>query len=32
MGSGDMMYEPSFIEIGSGIQQLTEGNTDISVD
>jgi hypothetical protein len=28
MGSGAMMYIPSFIQIGSGIQKLIGGFTD----
>jgi hypothetical protein len=28
MGSGAMMYIPSFIKIGCGIQKLIEGITD----
>jgi hypothetical protein len=28
MGSGAMMYMPSFIETGSGIQKLMGGHTD----
>jgi hypothetical protein len=27
MGSGAMIYTPSFIKIGSGIQMLTTGDT-----
>jgi hypothetical protein len=27
MGSGAMIYVPSFIKIGSGIQKLIEGDT-----
>jgi hypothetical protein len=27
MGSGAMIYIPSFIKIGSGIQKLTRGDT-----
>jgi hypothetical protein len=27
MGSGAVIYIPSFIEIGSGIQELIRGNT-----
>jgi hypothetical protein len=27
MGSGDMIYIPSFIKIGSGIQKLIGGDT-----
>jgi hypothetical protein len=29
MGSGAMIYIPSFIKIGSGIQRLTGGDTAI---
>jgi hypothetical protein len=29
MGSGAMLYIPSFIKIGSGIQKLIGGYTDI---
>jgi hypothetical protein len=28
MGSGAMIYIPSFIKIGSGIKKLIEGGTD----
>jgi hypothetical protein len=28
MGSGAMIYVPSFIKIGSGIQKLVRGETD----
>jgi hypothetical protein len=28
MGSGAMIYIPSFIQIGSGIQKMMEGYTD----
>jgi hypothetical protein len=29
MGSGAMVYIPSFIKIGSGIQKFMRGNTQI---
>jgi hypothetical protein len=29
MGLGAMIYKPSFIKIGSGIQKLVVGHTDI---
>jgi hypothetical protein len=32
MGSGAMIYIPSFIKIGSGIQNLTRGDTRTSAD
>jgi hypothetical protein len=32
MGSGVMIYIPSFIKIGSGIQKLIGGYTDTQTD
>jgi hypothetical protein len=32
MGSGVMIYIPSFIKIGSGIQKLIGGYTDTETD
>jgi hypothetical protein len=32
MGSGAMIYIPSFIKIGSGIQKLIEGGKNIHTD
>jgi hypothetical protein len=32
MGSGAVIYVPSFIKIGSGVQKLTGGYTDIHTD
>jgi hypothetical protein len=31
IGSGAMIYIPNFIKTGSGIQQLTGGNTESTV-